>query len=51
MSNCPITLKVWTQRNSLNRRVHMEGEYGLYGKIMAIMGKYVQIRVSKAKCE
>ena len=29
--------------------MHIEGDYGTYGKIRVIKGKYVQIRVFKPK--
>ena len=35
---------------SLNRIIPVWDEYGLYGQIRAIKGKYDQIRVGKAKC-
>ena len=48
MNNGPITLN-FAQRCSLNRIMHKKGEYGIYGKIRAIGGKYAQIRVMKPK--
>ena len=45
MNNGPITL----QFCSLNRIMHIYGEYGIFGKIRAIKGKYAQIRVMKPK--
>ena len=38
-----------SMNNFLNRRIHMFGEYGTYGKIRAIKGKYDQIGVIKSK--
>ena len=29
--------------------MHIQGEYGIYGKIREIKGKYAQIRVMKPK--
>ena len=47
MNNGPIDLKFCTgvQSQTLNRRMHIWGEYGTYGKISSIKGKYAQIRV------
>ena len=50
MINFLIALKFCTQRCSLTLRIYMLGEYGIYGHIMAIKGKYNQIGANKAKC-
>ena len=47
MINFLIALKFWC---SLTRRIYMLGEYGIYGQIRAIKGKYYQIGANKAKC-
>ena len=46
MTNCPIAMN---RGGSLNRIIHIQREYGTYGQIMEIKGKYDQIRVSNAK--
>ena len=50
MINFLIALQFCTQRCSLTRRIYMYGEYGIYGQIRAIKGKYNQIGENKAKC-
>ena len=44
MNNCPITYKIWKEVHN----TYMRGDYGSYGQIRAIKGKYDQIRVYKA---
>ena len=46
---CNIAMS-FAQRCSLTRKTSMLGEYGIYGQIRAIKGKYNQIRVHKTKC-
>ena len=48
MNNGPITLKFCTEVQS-QKIMHIYGEYGIFGKIRAIKGKYAQIRVMKPK--
>ena len=49
MINFLIALTFCTQRCSLTRRIYLYVEYGIYGQIMAIKGKYNQIGANKAK--
>ena len=46
--NCSLKCNI-SMNNFLNRRIHMFGEYGTYGKIRAIKGKFDQIGVIKSK--
>ena len=43
MINFLISLKFCTE-------IYVYGEYGIHGQIIAIEGKYNQIRVNKATC-
>ena len=49
LSASPNSLKCnISMNNFLNRRIHMFGEYGTYGKIRAIKGTYDQIVLIKS---